>query len=190
MTFVRLYSNIDRAPHQRSQRSHQVLIQLRDLQKMENPHAERQAVLLERIVKNTVGIPGVCCTCHQTDETRQSKCTEMILELNHSIEVRMWSMLSSTISLFIHFEGNTKSQCVCEDSCGVSYQIPKECTIQPGGNQRQLNGMGVDRCMMRCEVECCDKLEVLVWHLAAVSIYTRPLVPLNHHQYLIRVLSI
>ena len=161
MTFVRLYSNIDRAPHQRSQRSHQVLIQLRDLQKMENPHAERQAVLLERIVKNTVGIPGVCCTCHQTDETRQSKCTEMILELNHSIEVRMWSMLSSTISLFIHFEGNTKSQCVCEDSCGVSYQIPKECTIQPGGNQRQLNGMGVDRCMMRCEVECCDKLRYL-----------------------------
>ncbi|KAF8192471.1 hypothetical protein BJ912DRAFT_262066 [Pholiota molesta] len=37
---------------------------------MENPHAERQAVLLERILKNTV----------------RSKCTEMILELNHSLE--------------------------------------------------------------------------------------------------------
>ncbi|EDR12814.1 uncharacterized protein LACBIDRAFT_311686 [Laccaria bicolor S238N-H82] len=36
--------------------------------RMENPHAERQAVLLERIVKNT------------------SKCTEMILELNHCLE--------------------------------------------------------------------------------------------------------
>ncbi|KAF9568969.1 hypothetical protein CPC08DRAFT_624334 [Agrocybe pediades] len=35
---------------------------------MENPHAERQAVLLERILKNT------------------SKCTEMLLELNHSLE--------------------------------------------------------------------------------------------------------
>jgi len=35
---------------------------------MENPHAERQAVLLERILKNT------------------SKCTEMILELNHCVE--------------------------------------------------------------------------------------------------------
>ncbi|KAF9058021.1 DASH complex subunit Dad4 [Panaeolus papilionaceus] len=35
---------------------------------MENPHAERQAVLLERIVKNT------------------TKCTEMILELNHCME--------------------------------------------------------------------------------------------------------
>ncbi|TFK76013.1 hypothetical protein BDN72DRAFT_831456 [Pluteus cervinus] len=35
---------------------------------MENPHAERQAVLLERILKNT------------------SKCTEMILELNHCLE--------------------------------------------------------------------------------------------------------
>ncbi|KIJ16823.1 hypothetical protein PAXINDRAFT_131755 [Paxillus involutus ATCC 200175] len=35
---------------------------------MENPHAERQAVLLERILKNT------------------SACTEMILELNHCVE--------------------------------------------------------------------------------------------------------
>ncbi|KAJ7923030.1 DASH complex subunit Dad4 [Mycena leptocephala] len=35
---------------------------------MENPHAERQAVLLERILKNT------------------SKCTETILELNHCME--------------------------------------------------------------------------------------------------------
>ncbi|KAF9469093.1 DASH complex subunit Dad4 [Collybia nuda] len=35
---------------------------------MENPHAERQAVLLERILKNT------------------SKCTEMVMELNHCIE--------------------------------------------------------------------------------------------------------
>ncbi|KAK7470789.1 hypothetical protein VKT23_002207 [Stygiomarasmius scandens] len=35
---------------------------------MENPHAERQAVLLERILKNT------------------SKCTEAIMELNHCME--------------------------------------------------------------------------------------------------------
>ncbi|KAJ6624559.1 DASH complex subunit Dad4, partial [Mycena sp. CBHHK59/15] len=35
---------------------------------MENPHAERQAVLLERILKNA------------------SKCTETILELNHCME--------------------------------------------------------------------------------------------------------
>ncbi|KAN0111991.1 hypothetical protein V8E52_007908 [Russula decolorans] len=35
---------------------------------MENPHAERQAVLLERIVKNA------------------DKCTELILELNHCVE--------------------------------------------------------------------------------------------------------
>ncbi|KAI0000488.1 DASH complex subunit Dad4 [Russula vinacea] len=35
---------------------------------MENPHAERQAVLLERIVKNA------------------DKCTELVLELNHCIE--------------------------------------------------------------------------------------------------------
>ncbi|KAF8631592.1 hypothetical protein AX15_002340 [Amanita polypyramis BW_CC] len=35
---------------------------------MENPHAERQAVLLERILKTT------------------SKCTEMMIELNQSID--------------------------------------------------------------------------------------------------------
>ncbi|KAI0318844.1 DASH complex subunit Dad4 [Amylostereum chailletii] len=35
---------------------------------MENPHAERQAVLLERIVKNA------------------EKCTELVLELNHCLE--------------------------------------------------------------------------------------------------------
>ncbi|EGO25929.1 hypothetical protein SERLADRAFT_466780 [Serpula lacrymans var. lacrymans S7.9] len=35
---------------------------------MENPHAERQAVLLERILKNA------------------SVCTEMIVELNHCVE--------------------------------------------------------------------------------------------------------
>ncbi|KZP05934.1 hypothetical protein FIBSPDRAFT_805387 [Athelia psychrophila] len=35
---------------------------------MENPHAERQAILLERILKNT------------------SKCTETIMELNHCVE--------------------------------------------------------------------------------------------------------
>ncbi|TFY67196.1 hypothetical protein EVG20_g4027 [Dentipellis fragilis] len=39
---------------------------------MENPHAERQAVLLERIVKNA------------------DKCTELILELNHCVEVRIF----------------------------------------------------------------------------------------------------
>jgi len=35
---------------------------------MENPHAERQAVLLQRIVKNA------------------DKCTEIVLELNHCVE--------------------------------------------------------------------------------------------------------
>ncbi|KII92499.1 hypothetical protein PLICRDRAFT_155083 [Plicaturopsis crispa FD-325 SS-3] len=38
---------------------------------MENPHAERQAVLLERILKNTAS---------------KSKCTEMIVELNQCVE--------------------------------------------------------------------------------------------------------
>lgn len=39
-----------------------------DMQRMENPHAERQAVLLERILKNA------------------SVCTELIIELGHCVE--------------------------------------------------------------------------------------------------------
>ncbi|KXN83724.1 hypothetical protein AN958_00866 [Leucoagaricus sp. SymC.cos] len=52
---------------------------------MENPHAERQAVLLERIVKNTVRAL-VKYSISSGTKDRQSKCTEMILELNHCLE--------------------------------------------------------------------------------------------------------
>ena len=53
---------------------------------MENPHAERQAVLLERILKNMV--KKIVYTVQDTELTfPQSKCTEMILELNHCVEV-------------------------------------------------------------------------------------------------------
>jgi DASH complex subunit DAD4 len=52
---------------------------------MNNPHAERQAVLLERITKNAVSL------MHPFRERRscvfQEKCTELILELNHCVEV-------------------------------------------------------------------------------------------------------
>ncbi|KAJ2931695.1 hypothetical protein H1R20_g5468, partial [Candolleomyces eurysporus] len=53
---------------------------------MENPHAERQAVLLERILKNA------------------SKCTEMILELNHCME----EVLRANSSVKIAAELSTK----------------------------------------------------------------------------------
>jgi hypothetical protein len=56
---------------------------------MENPHAERQAVLLERIVKNAVSV--TLLTQKKCDDNqflhRQDKCTELILELNHCVEV-------------------------------------------------------------------------------------------------------
>jgi hypothetical protein len=55
---------------------------------MENPHAERQAVLLERIVKNAVSVTPLH---RKSDDNqflhRQDKCTELILELNHCVEV-------------------------------------------------------------------------------------------------------
>lgn len=56
---------------------------------MENPHAERQAVLLERILKNTVSssTPTFIFALALNVILQQSKCTEMILELNHCVEV-------------------------------------------------------------------------------------------------------
>lgn len=72
-----------------------------DLGTMENPHAERQAVLLERILKNTVSKPRTAGLWSKVDtgsnitrtdnhpnaRTVKSKCTEMILELNRCLEV-------------------------------------------------------------------------------------------------------
>jgi len=59
---------------------------------MENPHAERQAVLLERIVKNT------------------SKCTEMILELNRCLEdiIRANSALKIAADLTTRYRRNVQ----------------------------------------------------------------------------------
>lgn len=54
---------------------------------MENPHAERQAILLERILKNTVSRVCPYHILHVTQACHKSKCTEMILELNHCVEV-------------------------------------------------------------------------------------------------------
>ena len=56
---------------------------------MENPHAERQAVLLERIVKNAVSVYFTKKKKRDDNQflLRQDKCTELILELNHCVEV-------------------------------------------------------------------------------------------------------
>ncbi|KAF8812340.1 hypothetical protein BYT27DRAFT_7086929 [Phlegmacium glaucopus] len=59
---------------------------------MENPHAERQAVLLERILKNA------------------SKCTEMVLELNHCVEeiLRANSTVKTATDLAIKYRKNVQ----------------------------------------------------------------------------------
>lgn len=52
---------------------------------MENPHDERQAVLLERIVRNTVRIAHHsprCCPHLLVKE----KCSQLVIELNRCIE--------------------------------------------------------------------------------------------------------
>ncbi|KAJ6502245.1 DASH complex subunit Dad4 [Mycena sanguinolenta] len=59
---------------------------------MENPHAERQAVLLERILKNT------------------SKCTETIMELNHCIEeiIRENAQIQTAANLATKYRRNVQ----------------------------------------------------------------------------------
>ena len=59
---------------------------LYDKSAMDNPHSERQAVLLERIVKNVV-------RCNYSTRLSsiififQNKCVELMAELNHCVEV-------------------------------------------------------------------------------------------------------
>ncbi|KAI0001353.1 hypothetical protein BJV74DRAFT_766435 [Russula compacta] len=59
---------------------------------MENPHSERQAILLERIVKNA------------------DKCTELILELNHCVEeiIRANAYVKTAADLEIKYRKNVQ----------------------------------------------------------------------------------
>nr|GAT51057.1 predicted protein [Mycena chlorophos] len=59
---------------------------------MENPHAERQAVLLDRILKNTV------------------KCTEAILELNQYLEstIRANAQVRTAADLSMKYQRNVQ----------------------------------------------------------------------------------
>ncbi|EPQ56886.1 hypothetical protein GLOTRDRAFT_37883 [Gloeophyllum trabeum ATCC 11539] len=59
---------------------------------MENPHAERQAVLIERITKNA------------------DKCTEVIVELNHCIEeiLRANSYVKTAADLITKYHKNVQ----------------------------------------------------------------------------------
>lgn len=54
---------------------------------MENPHSERQAVLLERIIKNVVSNPFKSHIGVISLYFFKGKCVELISELNHCVEV-------------------------------------------------------------------------------------------------------
>ncbi|KDQ55663.1 hypothetical protein JAAARDRAFT_133690, partial [Jaapia argillacea MUCL 33604] len=65
---------------------------LASINTMENPHAEQQAVLIERITKNA------------------DKCTELILELNHCVEetIRANAHVKTAAALFAKYHKNVK----------------------------------------------------------------------------------
>jgi len=77
---------------------------------MENPHAERQAVLLERILKNTVSSSTLLFALALNVILQQSKCTEMILELNHCVEVGQTHFDSPLFELLISVYSFRKSR--------------------------------------------------------------------------------
>ncbi len=61
---------------------------------MENPHEERQAVLLERIIKNVVSA-ALARDATRSGSTAltvalrpQDKCNEAIMEMNHCLKAR------------------------------------------------------------------------------------------------------
>lgn len=54
---------------------------------MQNPHAERHTVLLERIVKNVVRRNPGYRSAGTPDDSIQEKCSESIAELNHCLDV-------------------------------------------------------------------------------------------------------
>jgi hypothetical protein len=107
---------------------------------MENPNAERQAVLLERILKNMVKYFLYCPNTQLTYP--QSKCTETILELNRCIEVSNPSGFSNLCVIdtlkFCISEGDFTRKWDSENCSRLSHQISEECTIQFRGNERKL----------------------------------------------------
>jgi hypothetical protein len=105
---------------------------------MENPHSERQAVLLERIVKNAVRVLYLVTKRIMTKfRCRQDKCTELVLELNHCVEVWVVQPRSPRDYAFLiprlYFPGDSPGKRLRQDRCRPGIKIPQECTIQLGG---------------------------------------------------------
>ncbi|KAI0302599.1 hypothetical protein BC826DRAFT_985155 [Russula brevipes] len=78
---------------------------------MENPHSERQAVLLERIVKNA------------------DKCTELVLELNHCVEeiVRANAYVKTAADLELKYRKNVHYNLgVLSPTDAESHQTPNK----------------------------------------------------------------
>ena len=120
---------------------------------MENPHAERQAVLLERILKNAV--KRIFSTVQDVQLIQpQSKCTESILELNHCVEVcssTSWTYI--LLTLLSHSKGDFTRKFDCENCSRFGHQIPEECTIQFRGNERKLV-LFLEQCRPMHVTEC------------------------------------
>jgi DASH complex subunit DAD4 len=73
---------------------------------MENPHEEKQAILLERIIKNVVSNLGVCQNASLTHHS-QEKCNESIAELNQCFgEIIQSNEVSVTSALFQNYSRN------------------------------------------------------------------------------------
>jgi DASH complex subunit DAD4 len=78
---------------------------------MENPHEEKQAFLLERIIKNVVCLFSIRvapnCLAYPLLVGMQEKCNESIVELNQCLgEIIQSSEVSVTSALFQNYSRN------------------------------------------------------------------------------------
>ena len=95
---------------------------------MENPHAERQNVLLQRIIKNAVRSRPPLATIPHLPFS-QDKCTEAILELNRCLEVRSFSSQGASAeckhrkeigTLLRSIVDRVRKHCKCHLECAAS----------------------------------------------------------------------
>ena len=108
---------------------------------MENPHAERQNVLIQRIIKNA------------------DKCTETILELNRCLDVRLPVFrhcgephLSSYVPA-----GDRSRRCRHQGRCGPRRKVPQERAVQPQRHSRHRTRVGRRSSILGSSGRCCAR---------------------------------
>lgn len=105
---------------------------------MENPHDERQAILLDRIVKNSVStLNGLPCTLAYMILFDKNKCTELVMELNQCLEdiiranhkVRLASQLAAKYRKNVEYNLKVSGESASSFADPSSWQAKKNMSL-------------------------------------------------------------